>query len=97
MGEENVDVEFPDSQPHMLLARLLTTPAGKVIVIMSPFERADEVLTKKDAAPPAPTEVDIINPVSAGVKQPMHGLASNFTIKGVSFSKVFALARFLML
>ena len=97
VSDENVDVELPEASPHMLTARLFTTPGGNTIVMMSPLPRGVDVLNINDAVPPAPTAVDMINPVREELKQPMHGLASRFTSKGVSFSKLFANARFAML
>jgi len=97
MGDENVEVVLPESRPHMLLATLLTTPTGNVIVMVSPIVREDDMLNMNDAAPPAPTAVDTIKPVSAVLKQPTHGLASCFTNKGVSFSKLLAAAKLVML
>ncbi len=97
MPDENVDVELPEISPHMSTARLLTTPGGNTIVMLSPFSRCVDVLNINDAVPPAPTAVDMINPVTEELKQPMQGLASRFTSNGVSFSKLFAKARFAML
>ena len=95
--DENVDVELPEMSPHMLTSRVLTTPGGNTMVMLSPFPRCVDVLNINDAVPPAPTAVDMINPVREELKQPMQGLASRFTSKGVSFSKLFAKARFAML
>ena len=75
----------------------MTTPVGKVIVIVAPLDKADEVLKLKAAVPPVPTAVDMINPDTDVLTQLTHGLASRLTNKGVSLSNVFTASKFAML
>ena len=93
VGDANDDVELPVRSPHMLVARLLTTPVGKVIVMMFPLVREEDMLNLKAAVPPAPTAVDIIKPDTDVLTQLTHGLASRFTSKEVSVSNVFAASK----
>ena len=58
---ENVDEALPDEKPHMSLPMDATTFGGNVIVTVCPLTRALDMLKVKDAVPPEPTALDIIN------------------------------------
>lgn len=95
--ELNVEFEAVFGILHLLFSRLPMMPFGNVTVIKSPLTSAEEIVNWKDADPSGPTAVEITNPESDNPRQPMQGLLSRLTNKGVWLPKVFTVEKSCML
>jgi hypothetical protein len=88
VDEGNDKFEFPAGKPHKALDKLFTKAAGNDNVTTPPLAKSDDTLNKKDAVPPAPTAVDMTEPVRVALRQPTHGIESRLTNNAVSLSNL---------
>jgi len=94
VADKKEALELLEATPQDALGdSVLNVSDGKVSVMIPPIARSDEMLNVRVAEPPEPTAVDMMIPVIVVLRQPIHGLESIFTSKGVSFSNTLASAK----